>query len=332
MTTITETDLEDLVTKALTRSRTSEANARSVARALVLAEIDGKKGHGLSRVPSYAGQAQSGKVDGMAVPQSRQPRSGVLAIDAGHGFAYPAFDLLQKEAPAVAREAGIAMAGICRSHHYGVAGHHVEAMAEEGLIALLLGNTPAAMAPWGGKTPLFGTNPIAFAAPLAGRPPLVIDLATSRVARGNILTAKQKNAPIPEGWALDADGQPTTSAEAALKGSMVPMAEAKGAALALMIEILAAGLTGANFGVEATSFFEAEGPAPNTGQIMILIDPGVMADGVPERLAEFARLIEDDGARLPGGNRQARRLTARAEGLSVDDAALDAARALASGG
>lgn len=332
MTVITPADLEDIITSALIHSRTSEGNARSVARALVLAEIDGKKGHGLSRVPSYAGQAKSGKVDGTATPRGSRPRSGVLAIDAGLGFAYPAFDLMREQAPQIAREAGIAMAGICRSHHYGVAGHHVEAMAEEGLIALLLGNTPAAMAPWGGKTPLFGTNPIAFAAPLAGRPPLVIDLATSRVARGNILTAQQKKAPIPEGWALDAEGRPTTSADDALKGSMVPMAEAKGAALALMIEILAAGVTGANFGFEATSFFETEGKAPNTGQIMILIDPGVMAEGVPERLGQLARCIEDDGARLPGGNRLARRKAAEADGLTVDDAALDAARNLAGQG
>lgn len=332
MTLITPSDLEDIITSALISSRTSKDNARSVARALVLAEIDGKKGHGLSRVPSYAGQAMSGKVDGAAIPRASRPKSGVLAIDAGYGFAYPAFDLMRQQAPQIAREAGIAMAGICRSHHYGVAGHHVEAMAEEGLIALLLGNTPAAMAPWGGKTPLFGTNPIAFAAPLAGRPPLVIDLATSRVARGNILTAQQKNAPIPEGWALDAEGQPTTSADAALKGSMVPMADAKGAALALMIEILAAGVTGANFGFEATSFFEAEGAAPNTGQIMILIDPGVMTEGVPARLGEFARLIENDGARLPGGNRLTRRKAAEADGLTVDDAALQTARTLAAHG
>jgi len=332
MTTITPADLEDLIAAALVASRTSVGNARSVAKALVLAEIDGKKGHGLSRVPSYAGQARSGKVDGFAVPAAHHSRSGVLAIDAGHGFAYPAFDLMREKLPAITRDTGIAMAGIFRSHHYGVAGHHVEAMADDGMIALLLGNTPAAMAPWGGKTPLFGTNPIAFAAPIAGRKPLVIDLATSRVARGNILTAKQKNEPIPEGWALDAEGRPTTSPEAALAGSMVPMADAKGAALALMIEILAAGLTGASFGFEASSFFDAEGAPPNTGQIMILIDPGVMADGVPGRLAAFARHIEDDGARLPGGNRLARRKAAEKDGLAVDAAALATARQLAGDG
>ena len=217
------------------------------------------------------------------------------------------------------------MAAIRRSHHYGVAGHHVEKLADQGLVALLFGNTPAAMAPWGGKTPLFGTNPIAFAAPVAGREPMVIDLATSRVARGNILTASQKGNPIPEGWALDADGAPTTDPAAALKGSMVPMAGAKGAALALMIEVLAAALTGAAFGRDATSFFDARGNPPNTGQLMIAIDPSATADDMAGRLAMLAGLIEDDGARLPGSSRMARRQAAATDGLDVDAAALDAA-------
>ena len=325
MANLNPSELEGIITEALMANRTAEGNARSVARALVLAEIDGKKGHGLSRVPSYAGQAQSGKVDGHASPGAESPRPGVLAIDAGHGFAYPAFDLMQSGLPEMAQRNGIAMAAIRRSHHYGVAGHHVEKLADQGLVALLFGNTPAAMAPWGGKTPLFGTNPIAFAAPVAGREPMVIDLATSRVARGNILTASQKGNPIPEGWALDADGAPTTDPAAALKGSMVPMAGAKGAALALMIEVLAAALTGAAFGRDATSFFDAGGNPPNTGQLMIAIDPSATADDMAGRLAMLAGLIEDDGARLPGSSRMARRQAAATDGLDVDAAALDAA-------
>lgn len=328
MPTLTPAELDAVITAALIASRTSPDNARTVARALVLAEIDGKKGHGLSRVPSYAGQARTGKVDGFAVPQVSTPKPGVLAIDAGHGFAYPAFEVIEADLPALARINGIAMAAVRRSHHYGVAGHHVERLADQGLVALLLGNTPAAMAPWGGKTPLFGTNPIAFAAPIEGRAPMVIDLATSKVARGNILTAQQKGEPIPEGWALDAEGEPTTDAGAALKGSMVPMADAKGAALALMIEVMAAGLTGAAFGRDATSFFDAEGAPPNTGQVMIAIDPAAVAEGMAARLANMAAWIEADGARLPGSGRLDRRAKAEA-GIEVNAAALEAARALA---
>lgn len=327
MPVITPSELQETITRALVACDTSDASARSVAAALTLAEIDGKKGHGLSRVPSYGGQAKSGKVDGHATPQLRSPRPGVVAIDAGHGFAYPAVDLMLSALPELATTNGIAMATISRSHHYGVAGHHVEKLADQGLVALLFGNTPAAMAPWGGKTPLFGTNPIAFAAPIEGREPMVLDLATSKVARGNILTASQKGETIPEGWALDQDGQPTTDPAAALQGSMVPMADAKGAALALMIEVLAASLTGAAFGRDATSFFEAEGAPPNTGQLMIAIDPGCVVADAAERMAVFADAIEADGGRLPGATRLARRQAAMA-GLEVNEDALTAARSL----
>ncbi|MCE2516710.1 MAG: Ldh family oxidoreductase [Alphaproteobacteria bacterium] len=318
------------ITAALTASNTAPAHAGAVARALTLAEIDGKKGHGLSRVPSYAGQAKSGKVDGHVAPQMSRPKPAVLAIDAGHGFAYPAFELMADELPKLAAEMGVAMAGVYRSHHYGVAGHHVERAADQGMVALLFGNTPAAMAPWGGKTPLMGTNPIAFAAPIAGRPPMVIDLATSKVARGNIMAAHQRGEDIPEGWALDQHGAPTTDSGAALNGTMVPLGDAKGAALALMIEVLAAAVTGAGFGHQASSFFEADGTPPNTGQMMLMIDPGAMAPNFAERLAGLAALIEGDGARLPGGGRMAKRAAADA-GIEVNDKAWQAALDLAAG-
>ncbi|MGC6484393.1 MAG: Ldh family oxidoreductase [Candidatus Puniceispirillales bacterium] len=328
MTTLTPARLKDIITAALEASNTRPEAAAAVADALTLAEIDGKKGHGLSRVPSYAAQARSGKVDGMAIPRINQVKPAVLAIDAAHGFAYPAFEEMQQHLPPVVRQQGIGLALVSHSHHYGVAGHHVERLAEAGFVALLFGNTPAAMAPHGGKTPLFGTNPVAFAAPLADRPPMVIDLATSSVARGNILTAAQKGEPIPEGWALDADGRPTTDPEAALKGSMVPMGDAKGAALALMIEVLAAGLTGSAFADEASSFFEAEGPPPNTGQVMLAIDPGVVARDMLERLSDFAARIENDGGRLPGSTRLVRR-GAAVTGITVDQKALAAAQEIA---
>ena len=332
MTIISPETLHAGIAAALEASSTSPENAQSVAAALTRAEIDGKKGHGLSRVPSYAGQAKSGKVKGFARPEMSLSKPGVLAIDAGHGFAYPAFDLMLEELPKITRDQGIAMAGVYRSHHYGVAGHHVEKAADQGMVALLFGNTPAAMAPWGGKTPLFGTNPIAFAAPIKDQPPLVIDLATSKVARGNIMAASQRGEDIPEGWALDADGNPTTDAKAALGGTMVPLGDAKGAALALMIEVLAAALTGAGFGYQATSFFDAEGDYPNVGQMMMMIDPSAMpmvsGGDFAARMADMAGLIADDGARLPGSGRMAKRQAAE-QGIEVNNAAWQAALDLA---
>ena len=167
----------------------------------------------------------------------------------------------------------MAAASIHRSHHCGAAGHPVERLAEAGLVAIMFVNTPSAIAPWGGSKAVFGTNPIAFACPLPGRAPLVIDLSLSKVARGNIMTAKQRGEKIPEGWALDAAGKPTTDPDAALAGTMVPMGDAKGTALALMVELLAAGLTGANFAAEASSYLDDKGPPPGTGQLIVAFDP-----------------------------------------------------------
>src|SRR5262245_53177241 len=152
-------ELEALIAAALVASRTSKENARSVAHALTQAEIDGQKGHGLSRLPSYAAQARAGKVDGHAVPSLRQTRPGVLMIDVGNGFAFPAVDLAIARLPAVAARAGIAAAGFTRSHHFGVVGRHVERLAEAGLIALALAITPKAIAPGGGRRSLVRASP-----------------------------------------------------------------------------------------------------------------------------------------------------------------------------
>jgi (2R)-3-sulfolactate dehydrogenase (NADP+) len=178
------------------------------------------------------------------------------------------------------------------------------------------------MAPWGGSKALFGTNPVAFACPLPGRAPLVIDLSLSKVARGNVMTAKQRKEPIPEGWALDKDGKPTTDPDAALRGTMVPMGDAKGTALALMVELLAAGLTGANFASEASSYLDADGPPSGTGQLIMAFDPDAFGGAAPARFAILAAAIEaQPGARLPGTRRLAARAKARAEGtLTIPDA------------
>jgi (2R)-3-sulfolactate dehydrogenase (NADP+) len=330
--TINIAELEALIAKAMAACNTSEANAASVARALVQAETDGQKGHGLSRVPGYGGQSKSGKVKGHAVPEARLTRPCSLVIDAKHGFAFPAFDLAIGRLPDMARASGIVAAGFTRSHHFGVVGRHVERLAETGLVALAFGNTPKAMAPWGGRQPLYGTNPIGFAVPHRGHPPIVVDMALSQVARGKILTAAQKDEPIPEGWAVDESGRSTTDAKAALKGALQPIGGAKGAALALMVEVLAVALTGAKFGFEASSFFDADGPPPGVGQFLIAIDPGAFggADVFAERMAALAGMIEGNGdARLPGSRRIALREKAAREGVSVDAKLLVEVRAIA---
>ena len=322
MPTLTLAEAEALVVRKLTRCRTCEANAKSVASALVGAEAEGQKGHGLSRVPTYAAQAKVGKIDGFAAPALEWRRPAAAVVDAKYGFAYPAIDLALAALPQMTRGNGVTSAGITHSHHCGVLGHAVERLAGEGLVALMFANTPAAIAPWGGTKPVFGTNPVAFACPLPGKPPIVVDLSLSKVARGNILAAKQKGEPIPEGLALDAHGKPTTDAAAALAGTMLPLGDAKGTALALMVELLAAGLTGANFAADASSFLDAKGPPPGTGQLLIAFDPAAFG-GSLTHLATLATSIESQpGARLPGARRLTARDKAQCEGVTVSDALL----------
>lgn len=328
---LTERALTDVIVQALVASNTAPDNAAVVARALAKAEVDGQKGHGLSRVPSYCIQAKAGKVDGHAKPSAKRARPGVLMVDVGHGFSYPAIDLALAELPAIARETGIAAAAFARSHHCGVAGHPVERLAEAGLVGLYVGNGPKAMAAWGGRRSLFGTNPLSFAAPLAGRPPLVIDMATSQVARGRILTAAQKGEPIPEGWAFDADGKPTTDAKAAMAGTLAPLGGAKGAALALMIEVLAGALVGSHLSFEASSFFDDKGGPPSIGQTLIAIDPAGFSgtDTFAGRIGDIVAAIEGDGARLPGTKRLQLRAKAAKSGVDVDAKLLAEVKAIA---
>jgi (2R)-3-sulfolactate dehydrogenase (NADP+) len=317
MTTCTIPDAIDHIAGLFIAAGVVAATARSVATALVAAEADGLKGHGLSRVPSYLTMVKSGKIDGRALPVATRPKPGVLAIDARDGFAYAAIDLALAELPAIARAQGVALAAIRNSNHCGAAGLHVEKLAEAGLVALLFANTPAAIAPWGGSKPVFGTNPIAFAAPLAGRAPVVIDMALSKVARGPIVAASQKGEAIPAGWALDVDGNPTTDAGKALAGTMVPLGDAKGATLAMMVEILAAALMSAHFAFEASSFLDGAGGPPKTGQLILAVDPAAMGGGdFAERMTTLAAAIDSQpGARLPGARRMALRAANAAKGL-----------------
>ncbi|WP_419906779.1 Ldh family oxidoreductase [Hoeflea sp.] len=308
-----------LISGALRRCNTSAENAASVADALLAAELAGQRGHGLRRVPTYAAQSAVGKVDGHATPRLEQHKAGAALVDAANGFAYPAIALAQDWLAKTCPEQGIAIAGITRSHHCGVAGVVVEALAEQGFAAMLFANTPAAMAPWGGKRALFGTNPIAFSAPLNNDDPVTVDISLSRVARGKIMAANQSGEAIPEGWAFDADGAPTTDAAAALAGTMAPLGDAKGTVLALMVELLCAGLTGANYSFEQTSFLNAEGGPPGAGQTLLAIDPGLFGNDARDRFALMAQMIEDtDGARLPGRRRQAMRADFVANGIPVD--------------
>lgn len=324
--------LQALTQRALENAGASSVQAASTARALVAAEAQGLASHGISRVPMYAGHIEAGRVIGHAQPRIQAERAGAVLVDAGNGFAFPACELAVKEAIARAKNCGIAIGAVCNSHHFGAAAYHLEAVAAAGLVGLAFGNSPAAMPAAGGKRAIFGTNPIAAVFPRQGARPVTIDLSLSEVARGKLMVAAKKGEPIPLGWALDAQGNPTTDPAKGLEGSMLPAGGTKGAMLALIVELMVTALTGSQFGAEADSFFVKEGNQPRLGQVFIAIDPGALAGSA----TYFARvealmgaMLVDDGVRVPGYRRFDLADQATIQGIEVSEATLAPIRAIA---
>ena len=315
-------ELEALARAALERAGASSEMAACTASVLVAADAQGLAGHGVSRVPQYAAHLRNGRAIGSAVPRVVASRGGAALVDAGCGLAYPACALAAEEAARRARESGVAFVGVTNSHHSGASAIHLAPIARAGLVGLMLTNSPAAMPAWGGKTPLFGTNPVAAVFPRAGAEPLVIDLSLSEVARGKIMVAAKEGRPIPAGWALDCDGRPTTDAARALEGTMLPAGGVKGAMLALVVELLCCALTGAAFGFEADSFFVDAGNQPRIGQAFLVIDPGATAGEATyrERLETLvAAMLADHGVRLPGDRRHRAAADAARDGVEIPD-------------
>jgi (2R)-3-sulfolactate dehydrogenase (NADP+) len=315
-------ELEKLMMEALTRAGATQAMAAATTRALMAAELEGIASHGASRIPQYCGHLRNGRANGKAVPVIAREAKGACLVDAKGGLAFEACALAGREAVKRAREYGVAFVSITNSNHFGVAAYHLEPVAEAGLVGLAMGNSPAAMPAWGGKRPLFGTNPLAAVFPRRDRPPLQVDVSLSAVARGKIMVAAREGKPIPEGWAVDAAGNPTTDAKAALQGSMLPAGGVKGAMLALTVELLACALSGAAYGFESDSFFTDEGRPTRIGQAILAVDPGALAgrEAYLERVETLiTAMTADPEVRLPGDRRLRNRDKALREGLAIPD-------------
>lgn len=323
---LTLDNIETLAHEALSRAGAAPAQAAPVARATRLAERDGIRSHGLMYVPVYAEHLRCGKVLGDAEPDVRQPRPGAVRVDAAHGFAHAAIDAGWPAFISAAREQGVAAMALTRSYNCGVLGHHAERLAEDGLVGLCFTNAPASMAPTGGHRPVIGTNPFALAVPDgAGGARLVIDQSASAVAKSEIVLRARQGEKIEPGWALDAEGNPTEDAEAALAGSMRPAGGQKGFGTGLMVEIFAAALAGANLGLDASPFSGPKGGPPGTGQFFLAVDPSAFAgDAFDIAMTRLAQSITaQEGARLPGARRAANRARIEAEGVSVPQELLD---------
>ena len=327
-TILTLDEVEALARDTLVRAGASDAQAASVARSTRLAERDGIRSHGLMYVPIYAEHLRCGKVLGDAEPSAARPRPGAVAVDAAHGFAHPAIDAGMPLLAEAARENGVAAMTVRRSYNCGVLGHHAERLAEQGLVALCFTHAPASMAPPGGTRPVVGTNPFALSVPGEGGVAFTIDQSASAIAKSEIVLRARANEPIEPGWALDATGQPTTDANEALQGTMVPAGGAKGFNVGLLVEVLASCLAGAVSSVEASPFSGPKGGPPATGQCFLAFDPAAFADGFGKRVEALVATIENNGdARLPNSRKTARRASNERDGVRVDAALLERIRA-----
>src|SRR5262245_35204827 len=312
-----------LARTALEKAGANSKMAEAAARHLVRAEEQGLPTHGMSRVPFYCSMPRKGRADGAAQPAMAADKAAVCLIDNRDGLPYVSAQWAIEEAIQRGRRNGIAFAGIRNSAHVGVLGIHLLPVAEAGLVGFAFTNSPAAIPAWGGKKALFGTNPVAAAFPRQDKDPIVIDLALTTVVRGKIMMAMRKGERIPEGWALDRDGRPTTDPKEAIeRGSLFPIGGAKGAMLALMFELVCAALTGAAIGPEADSFFAEEGNKPRIGQAFLAVDPGALAGNGKyfERVETIVgTMLADAEVRLPGARRFSSELASRKAGIDVPD-------------
>jgi (2R)-3-sulfolactate dehydrogenase (NADP+) len=293
----------------------SAEHAAAVAEVVLEAEAEGNTGHGLSRIPQYTQQLRAGGLNTRPAMRLERTRPSVAVLHAD-GAPGPVAGLYAVQVLGeLACEQGSACVAVRNAGHSGVLSAYVGRLAQGGLVALAFANTPPAIAPG----PVLGTNPIALGAP-AGPEPVVIDTSVSVVARGKIMGAARRGEPIPEGWAVDREGNPTTDAKAALEGSLLPIGGGKGFALAVLVEVLAGTLAGAVLSPELPLPWAAPEQAARPGLLLLAFDPAAFGEGYGERVARMVGALEAAGARIPGARRARLREKAMREGLEVGEA------------
>jgi (2R)-3-sulfolactate dehydrogenase (NADP+) len=303
---ITITEIEAQSRAALLAHGAADMQATAVAKAVARAEAFGNVICGLYYLESYCTQLASGRVNGTVDPVVTRPRPSAVLADARFGFAQPAFAAALPEAVAAALENGVATLAVAHAHTCTSLGFFTEQIAVAGLIGIGFTNASPVVAPPGGNKAVIGTNPIAMTVPGDGEPALHFDFSTSAVALGKITMAKAAGENIPLGWAVDAEGQPTTDPEAALKGALVSAGGYKGWGFGLMAEMLAAGMTGSVNSLDVSGLKLPDGKPHDLGQFYILMDPGTYHDGFAERIKRVAEAVAaQEGTRVPGADRKA---------------------------
>lgn len=308
----------------LARAGLNATQADALARVITAGERDACKSHGIYRIEGILRTVKAGKVRGDALPRLVADEGAVIRVDADGGFSSPAFELGLPHLVARADALGVAAMAINDCTHFSALWPEVEAVTDRGLAALVMCPSYASVAPAGGKSPLLGTNPLAFGWPRPDKDPYVFDFATSVAARGEIELHRRAGKALPEGWALDAEGQPTTDPTAALAGAMLPFGGHKGSAIGTMIELLAGAMIGDLTSPEALAHLGTTTLAPKHGELVLAFAPKVFAAGRPgnpfARAESLLEAITAQGARLPSARRFAARATAQRDGILLGEA------------
>jgi (2R)-3-sulfolactate dehydrogenase (NADP+) len=289
----------DLAARAVRAAGASDAAARSLARATVSANAHGKGSSGFSHLMDYLAALQAGRIVGDAEPIVTLPAPAAIHCDARGGIAQVGFDRAFDSLCERAETFGLALFAQNGSYTTGELGYYPRRLAEAGLVAFAATSGPALMTVAGAKTPVYCTNPIAFAAPLDEGPPLLIDQASSATAFVQLRQYAERGEPLPAGWAVNADGEPTTDPQAALRGALLAFGGARGANIALMVEVMAAGLAGANWALDAPSFISGD-RSPDAGLLVIAITPALLAPDFPQRLRLQLDRLAKLGVHIPG--------------------------------
>jgi LDH2 family malate/lactate/ureidoglycolate dehydrogenase len=318
-------DLQARVQAIFSRAGMNDVQSGALARVITAGERDACKSHGVFRIEGALRTLKAGKVDGTALPALKPGEgSAIVRVDAAGGFANPAFELGLPELVARAHDLGLAALVVNDCTHFSALWPEVEAITDQGLAAMVMCPSYATVAPTGGIRPLLGTNPFAFGWPRPGRDPYVFDFATSVAARGEIELHRRAGKPLPDGWALDASGQPTTDPEAALAGAMLPFGGHKGSAIGTMIELLGAVMIGDLTSPEVLDFLGTTTLAPFHGELILALSPQKFAAGRagdPFARAELLfEAIKGQGARLPSARRFAARARSQEVGIELSDA------------
>lgn len=318
--------LTDMTEEIFRMAGLTSPQARAVARTIVAGERDACKSHGIYRIEGCLRTLQAGKVEPAAVPVLADDGSAVIRVDAAGGFSPLAFEIGAPVLAERARTLGLAALVINDCTHFSALWPEVEALTGHGLAALAMCPSYTSVAPTGGIRPLFGTNPLAFGWPRRDGPPYVFDFATSVVARGEIELHRRSGTPLPEGWAIDAEGRPTTDPLAALQGAMLPFGGHKGSAISTMIELLAGAMIGDLTSPEAFEHLGSMSLLPHHGELILAFSPERFAAGRQDPFARAEGLFDailGQGARLPSQRRFAARERSEAEGIVLDAAEIE---------